>query len=37
MNWKPEELLDDFLAAAKTGKIEISPNAIKHGQGEFPY
>ena len=28
MNWKPEELLDDFLAAAKTGKIEIPLNTI---------
>ena len=28
MNWKPKELLDDFLIAAKSGKIEIPPNAI---------
>ena len=28
MNWKPEELLDDFFAAAKSGKIEIPINAI---------
>ena len=28
MNWEPEELLDDFLIAAKSGKIEIPPNVI---------
>ncbi len=28
MNWKPEQLLDDFLIAAKSGKIEIPPNTI---------
>ena len=28
MNWKPKELLDDFLMAAKSGKIEIPPNVI---------
>ncbi len=28
MNWKPKELLDDFLIAAKSGKIEIPPNVI---------
>ena len=28
MNWKPEELLDDFLIAARNGKIEIPPNVI---------
>ena len=28
MNWKPKELLDDFLIAARNGKIEIPPNVI---------
>ena len=28
MNWRPKQLLDDFLIAAKSGKIEIPPNAI---------
>ena len=28
MNWKPKELLDDFLIASKSGKIEIPPNVI---------
>ena len=28
MNWKPKELLDDFLIAAKSGKIEIPPHVI---------
>ena len=28
MNWDPEQLRDDFLAAAKRGKIKISSNII---------
>ena len=28
MNWIPKQLLDDFLIAAKSGKIEIPPNVI---------
>lgn len=37
MNWKPEELLDDFFAAAKSGKIEIPTNAIRIQKLPMPH
>ncbi len=37
MNWEPKQLLDDFLAAAKQGGIEIIPNAISFETLDMPH